>query len=354
MTTMRDVAVRCGVSVKTVSRVFNEDPYVSAETRERVLRTMGELDYVPNMLARTFRSGRDTAIAIAVPDLSDPFFATLTHAVEQVAHQRGVAVVIASMGYEPVDERPAMEALLHRMVVGAISTPISDDQSYLTRWQHKTPIVFVDRTPTGIVADSIVSDDHGGSVAATQHLLDHGHTSLAFVGDSLNIQTTRRRLEAYRSVLLGAGMPTSADSVVLGGTSSAEMARSFVAFLQESDEPTAIFSSNARCTIGLIPVLQSIGRTDIALVGFGDFPLSGSVRPPISFIEQDPVRLGRTAALRLFQRLDTPNRRLKRQVMLDVELVPCGSGEQPPRRRSRSPRPRSAKLGRTAVDLAPA
>lgn len=346
MTTMRDVALRCGVSIKTVSRVFNDDPYVSAETRERVLRVMQESNYVPNLLARTFRSGRDTAIAIAVPDLSDPFFATLTHAVEQVARERGVAVVIASMGYEPEDEQPAMEALLHRMVVGAIATPISSDQSYLKRWQHKTPIVFVDRTPTGIVADSIVSDDHGGGVAATKHLLDHGHTSLAFVGDTLNVQTTRRRMEAYQSVLLEAGMPKSADSVILGGTSGPEMAHSFVAFLRKSDEPTAIFSSNARCTIGLIPVLQDLGRTDMALVGFGDFPLSSSVRPAISFVEQDPVRLGRTAALRLFQRLDTPDRRLKRQVMLNVRLVPGGSGEQPPPRRSRRSRP-----GRNAVAL---
>jgi LacI family transcriptional regulator len=349
MTTMRDVAARCGVSIKTVSRVFNDDPYVSDETRERVLRVMRESNYVPNLLARTFRSGRDTAIAIAVPDLSDPFFATLTHAVEQVARERGVAVVIASMGYEPQDEQPAMEALLHRMVVGAISTPISGDQSYLKPWQHKTPIVFVDRTPTGIIADSIVSDDHGGAVAATQHLLDHGHTSLAFVGDTLNVQTTRRRMEAYQSVLLGAGMPESANSVVLGGASGPDMARSFVAFLRDSIEPTAIFSSNARCTVGLIPVLQDLGRTDIALVGFGDFPLSSNVRPPISFIEQDPVRLGRAAALRLFQRLDTPNRRLKRQVMLSVELVPRGSGELPPPRRSRKAR---TARSRASLELA--
>jgi LacI family transcriptional regulator len=334
MTTMRDVALRCGVSTKTVSRVYNDDPYVSEETRERVRRVMREMNYVPNLLARTFRAGRDTAIAIAVPDLSDPFFATLTHAIEQEAHQRGVAVVIASMGYEPDDERPAMEALLHRMVVGVIATPISDDQSYLKRWQQQTPIVFVDRTPTGIVADSIVSDDRGGGVIATQHLLDHGHTRLAFVGDTMNIQTTRRRLEAYQSLLLGAGLPASANSVVLGGTSSANMAVSFVAFLRDSDAPTALFSSNARCTIGLVPVLQSLDRTDMALVGFGDFPLSNSVRPAISIIEQDPIRLGRAAALRLFQRLDSPNRRLKRQVTLPVELVARGSGEQPPPGRS--------------------
>jgi LacI family transcriptional regulator len=335
MTTMRDVALRSGVSTKTVSRVFNDDPYVSDETRERVRQAMRELNYVPNLLARTFRTGRDAAIAIAVPDLSDPFFATLTHAIEQVAHQRRVAVVIASMGYEPEEERTAVEALLHRMVVGAIVTPVSDDQSYLKRWQQKTPIVFLDRSPMSIVADSIVSDDHGGAVTATQHLLDHGHTRLAFIGDTTNVQTTRRRLEAYQSLLFGARLPSSANTVVLGGTSSAEIAVSFAAFLRESDAPTALFSSNARCTIGVIEVLQTLGRTDMALVGFGDFPLSNGVRPAISIIDQDPIRLGRTAALRLFQRLDSPNRRLKRQVTLPVELVARGSGEQPPPSQSR-------------------
>ena len=102
-------------------------------------------------------------------------------------------------------------------------------------------------------------------------------------------------------------------------------------------DPTAIFSSNARCSIGIVPVLQTLNRTDIALVGFGDFPLAASVRPAISIIEQDPSRLGRTAAARLFKRISDPDRRLRRKLTLPVNLVLRGSGEQPPAPRSPKP-----------------
>src|SRR5689334_24331866 len=85
MSTMRQVAERAGVSAKTVSRVMNNDRYVSADVRLRVEQAIAELKYVPNVLARTFRSGRDAAIGVAIPDISDPFFGTLTHEVEQIA-----------------------------------------------------------------------------------------------------------------------------------------------------------------------------------------------------------------------------------------------------------------------------
>src|SRR5712672_4710980 len=82
MTTMRDVARVAGVSAKTVSRVFNEDPHVTEETRERVRWAMQKLNYVPNLLARSFRAGSDAAVGLAVPDLADPFFATMTSSIE--------------------------------------------------------------------------------------------------------------------------------------------------------------------------------------------------------------------------------------------------------------------------------
>src|SRR4051794_30201704 len=105
MSTMRQVAERAGVSAKTVSRVMNNDRYVSDEVRERVERAIEELHYVPNLLARTFRSGRDAAIGVAVPDISDPFFAAVTHAIEQVARTRGTAVFVTSLGTDGHDEQ---------------------------------------------------------------------------------------------------------------------------------------------------------------------------------------------------------------------------------------------------------
>src|ERR1051325_2204362 len=131
LTTMRQVAERAGVSAKTVSRVVNKDRYVSEDVRRRVEQAIEDLQYTPNLLARTFRFGRDPAIGVAVPDISDPFFAAVTHTVEQVARGRGVATFVTSLGTDGTLERAGVEALLGRQIAGLISTPVSADQSYL-------------------------------------------------------------------------------------------------------------------------------------------------------------------------------------------------------------------------------
>src|SRR5690242_2566061 len=141
---MREVAALAGVSAKTVSRVLRHDRYVSDEVRLRVERAVAELNYVPNVLARTFRAGSDNAIGIAVPDISDPFFAALTSAVESVARSRGTGVIVTSLGGDGARERAGVEALLGRQLAGLISTPVSHDQSYLQPWLARTPVVFVD------------------------------------------------------------------------------------------------------------------------------------------------------------------------------------------------------------------
>src|SRR4051794_34348340 len=172
---MREVAALAGVSAKSVSRVLRHDRYVSDDVRLRVERAVAELQYVPNVLARTFRSGSDNAIGVAVPDISDPFFAALIHAVETVARARGSAVIVTSLGSDEAAERAGLEALLGRRLAGLIATPISRDQSYLEPWLSRTAVVFVDRPPRGVKADSVIEDDLAGAREATAHLLAHGH-----------------------------------------------------------------------------------------------------------------------------------------------------------------------------------
>ena len=321
MSTMRQVAERAGVSAKTVSRVMNNDRYVSNEVRRRVEQAIAELKYVPNVLARTFRSGRDAAIGVAIPDISDPFFATLTREVEQIARSRGFAVFIISLGQNGAEERSRVESLLGRQLTGLITTPVSADQSYLRPWQDRTMIVFIDRAPAKITADCVVEDDQGGAYEATRHLIEHGHRRVAFIGDSLSTATTARRLEGYRAALADAGLVEDPEIVTLGPTAEAEAGKVAIDLLRLGDPPTALFSSNAWCTIGVIPALQSIGRSDLPLISFGDFPLAAAIQPAPSVIDQDPTSVGRTAATRLFERLDHPNRRLKRTIVLPVPLI---------------------------------
>jgi LacI family transcriptional regulator len=319
MSTMRQVAERAGVSAKTVSRVINNDRYVSDDVRHRVETAIAELSYVPNLLARTFRSGRDPAIGVAIPDISDPFFATLTREVEQIARSRGVAVFITSLGQDADEEQGRVEALLGRQLTGLITTPIAADQSYLRPWQDRTTIVFIDRAPSKITADSVVEDDHSGAYQAAEHLIGHGHRRIAFIGDTMATTTTARRRLGYRAALRDAGLAEDPRLVVLGP------AAEVIDLLARAEPPTAIFSSNARCTIGIIPALQNAGHHTIPLISFGDFPLAEAIQPPPSVIDQDPVAVGRVAATRLFERIEHPGRRLKRTIVLPVPLIVRGS-----------------------------
>jgi LacI family transcriptional regulator len=322
---MREVAALAGVSAKTVSRVLRHDRYVSEEVRLRVESAVAELQYVPNVLARTFRSGSDNAIGVAVPDISDPFFAALIHAVETVARARGSAVIVTSLGSDEADERAGLEALLGRRLAGLIATPTSPDQSYLQPWLSRTAIVFVDRPPRGIKADNVIEDDVAGAREATGHLLGHGHRRVAFIGDTLEIATTARRLRGYREALVEAGIPYEPSLVALEAETGSTSGELTVRLLESAEPPTALFSSNARCSLGIVPALQSLDRSDVGLISFGDFPLAGSLRPPLTVVDQDPARLGHVAATRLFERLDRPERRLKRQIVLPVTLVLRGS-----------------------------
>ena len=330
MTTMRDVARVAGVSAKTVSRVFNDDPHVTEETRERVRWAMQKLNYVPNLLARSFRAGADAAVGLAVPDLADPFFAIMTSSIELDLVSRGMAVVVTSLHHGADRERTALEALLRRQISGLIVVSVSADQSYLAPWQERTPMVFVDRAPRGLSGVYVIEDDLGGAREAVTHLARHGHRSVAFFGVSTPVTTTHRRLRGYRSAVAENGLADRPDLVCMPFESPEESAAELVKRLAAPDPPTAVFSSNIPCTMALVLALHQAGRTDVAVVGFGDIPMAEALAPAVTVLDQDPAGLGRIAVERLLQRIEDPHAPLRRRTVLPVRLIPRGSGELPP------------------------
>jgi LacI family transcriptional regulator len=337
MTTMRDVARVAGVSAKTVSRVFNDDPHVAEETRERVRWAMQKLNYVPNLLARSFRAGADAAVGLAVPDIADPFFAAMTGSIEVDLVGRGMAVVITSLfqggprGQSAERERSALEALLRRQISGLIVACVSADQSYLVPWQERTPMVFVDRAPKGLSGVCVLEDDVGGAREAVTHLARHGHRQVAFFGVTTPVTTTRRRLKGYRSAVAENGLDTSPDLVCMPSESPGEAAAELVKRLAAANPPTAVFSSNIPCTMALVQALHQAERTDVAVVGFGDFPMAAVLTPAVTVLDQDPARLGHIAVERLLARIEDPHAEPRRRTVLPVRLIPRGSGELRPR-----------------------
>jgi LacI family transcriptional regulator len=330
MTTMRDVARVAGVSAKTVSLVFNDDPHVTQETRERVRWAMQKLNYVPNLLAKSFRAGADTAVGLAIPDIADPFFAEMTSSIEIDLMGRGMAVVVTSLGHGPDRERYVLEALLRRQISGLIVACVSTDQSYLAPWQERTPMVFLDRAPRGLAGVFVIEDDLGGAREAVAHLARHGHRRVAFFGVSLRVTTTDRRLKGYRSAVADHGLDDGPELICMSSESPEESAAEMLKHLAGPNPPTAVFSCNVPCTMALVLALHQAGHNGVAIVGFGDFPMAAALSPAVTVIDQDPATLGRIAVERLLQRIEDPQAQVRRRTVLPVSLIPRGSGELPP------------------------
>ena len=157
--TMREVAKLAGVSIKTVSRVINEEPAVSEELRSKVLTAAAQLGYRPNFTASTLRrsAGGTRTLGLLLKDVANPFSASLLRAIEDRARARGYAVISASVDEDDERERELSQAFLSRQVDGLIIVPTAGNHGYLAREVERgTPIVFVDRAPAGIDADTVI------------------------------------------------------------------------------------------------------------------------------------------------------------------------------------------------------
>jgi LacI family transcriptional regulator len=190
-------------------------------------------------------------------------------------------------------------------------------------------MVFVDRAPGRIVADCVLEDDFGGAHLATTHLLRHGHDRIAFVGDSLRASTTMHRLEGYTQALTEEGIAFEERLTYLGENDPVSMEQALLSFAGLARPPTAVFSSNARCTLAVFSGLQRVGGKGMALVSFGDFPMAASLRPSVTVVDQDPTAVGKFAAERLFIRIGEPTKRLRRRTVLPVSLIERASCAKP-------------------------
>ncbi|MET4159188.1 DNA-binding LacI/PurR family transcriptional regulator [Agromyces sp. PvR057] len=336
--TMRHVATLAGVGVKTVSRVINGEPNVSAATIERVLKAARSLDYEPDLHAGNLRraDGRTRTLGLLVGSVDNPFAGAVHRAVEDAALARGVAVFASSLDDDPEREQAAVSAFLRRRVDGLILTTVSENQGYLApELRRGTPVVFVDRQPAGVASDSVVSDNTAGAALATRHLIAHGHRRLAYLGDRHDIRTAQERRRGFLDELGRAGIATG-DAPVIEGLHDEETARRATLALFDADEPpTAIFSAQNLVTIGVIRALRELDRHfDTALVGFDDVPLGDLLVPGVTVVAQDPHAIGRIAAERVFARLDGDESPAARTIV-PTRLIERGSGELPPRASAR-------------------
>ncbi|PVE13776.1 LacI family transcriptional regulator [Streptomyces scopuliridis] len=327
--TMKDVAARAGVGLKTVSRVVNGEPGVTPDTERRVQESIDALGFRRNDSARVLRKGRTASIGLVLEDLADPFYGPLNRAVEEVARAHGALLINGSSAEDPDREQELVLALCARRVDGLIVIPAGHDHRYLEpEIKAGVATVFVDRPAGRIDADAVLSDSFGGARSGVAHLIAHGHRRIGFIGDQPRIHTASERLRGYRTAMADAGLAIHDDWVSLGTTAPKRVQDAVVAMLAGPEPVTAIFTGNNRVTVTVVRVLAAHDRP-VALVGFDDIELADLLDPGVTVIAQDAATLGRTAAERLFHRLDgaadAPS-----QVVLPTRLIARGSGEIPP------------------------
>lgn len=331
--TMRHVAALAGVGIKTVSRVVNDEPGVSEATRLRVLEATRHLNYQLDMAAGSLRrTGRQTlSIGLLLPSVANPFSSEIHRALEDALGARGIAVFAASLDDDPEREKALVAAFLRRRVDGLVLTPIARSQAYIVpEHSRDLPMVFIDREPVGIEADAVVTDNAAGAAKAAAHLISHGHTKLAYLGDRDDIQTARERRRGFVEELGRAGIPTSSVPVRDGLHNEEAAWRAARELLASDNPPSAIFSSQNLVTFGAMRALKEVGASRrVALVGFDDFTLADVMDPGITVIAQHPERIGRLAAERLLARIDG-DASPARTYVVPTELIARGSGELPP------------------------
>jgi LacI family transcriptional regulator len=321
-----DVANLAGVSLRTASRVLNDDPRVAPVTRQRVREVMLDLRFQPDAMARSLRAGTDTAIGFVVESISDPFFAEVIDAVELEMSRHGRSVLVTSTRRDSGWERDVIGRMLQRRVAGLLLCPTGDDHSWLD--PQRVPVVLVDRPAPGLAADLVEIDDYRAAFDAVAHLIVHGHQRIAYVGDTPAIPTSAARLRGYRDALAQHRIEADEQLVRCEGATSQAAAHAVTALIGGSRPPTAILSATTRASLGVVPALHAARRTDIALVGFGDFPMADALRPAVTVVDHPGHEIGRVAAARLLARLGQPGLPVER-IGVPARIIARGSGELP-------------------------
>ena len=325
---MRDVATAADVSVKTVSRVVNGEPGVSAATAARVGAAIAHLGFARNDVARSLRSGRAGALGLIIEDVANPFYSAIARAVEDAASERGHILITGSCEEDPTRVRRLALRLLRRLVDALLIVPAGSDHRYLLpELSIGTPIVFLDRPPRGVDADTVLLDNVGGARAGVEHLLRQGHERIAFIGDPPELYTAGERLAGYRAALADAGREACGELIRAGSHDAAHAEHSVQALLAlpPGRRPTAMFCANNRNTIGALRAMRN-APAPVALVGFDDFELADMLATPVTVVRHSPEDMGRTAAKLAYRRLGSdaggPAHRT-----IPCELVVRGSGE---------------------------
>lgn len=339
LATIHDVAERADVSIATVSRVLNGNLRVSEEARRRVMAAASELDYWPNGTARSLTTRSNHVLGVLLPDLYGEFFSEVIRGIDQAARMQMYQVLLSSSHADTETVLSAARSMRGRIDGLIMMAPDEESAEALDSIRRRFPVVLLNpRSPIGD-CDSVSIANFDGARAVTQHLLGHGHRTIAMIRGPVGNVDSDERLRGYHDALRGAGIEPCPAFEVAGDFTESSGYRAAAELLGRRPRPTAVFVANDSMAVGLVSALGTLGLSvprDLAVVGFDDIAIARYMSPPLTTVRVDAFGLGQHAVRMMLYRARTPEPVPVRQEVLPAPVVvrrSCGS--EPAERDSR-------------------
>lgn len=327
--TMRDVAQKAGVSIKTVSRVVNNQGEITDETRRRVQTVIDELGYRPNTLARGLVSGKTLSVGMVISQITDPFFPEIVLGVESVARQHGYTVFLCNASGDTEQELKYIDILEGKQADGVILCGSGLDKEQLTRVGARRCIaVLTTHAPQGTAIVTIAEETAYQEIVSL--LIRAGHRAIGHIPVSTK-SSEHWRMRGYRQALDAHAIPLDERWICASGSIAVEAGRQAARqLLKQASEITAIACFNDLIAVGALQACAELGRRvpqDIAVTGFDDIELASLVTPKLTTVHVPRYRLGKELMQGLLRLIET-DRADVRHTMIDLDLVvreSCGT-----------------------------
>ncbi len=321
MITIKDIAQRAGVSYATVSRALNGRPDVSEATRQRVFELAREMGYQPNAIARSLVKQKSQIIAVIVPDVSNPFFADITMAVNEAADAAGYTTMICNTGWDPVKEQEKLRIMVEQRVEGIILKPTAFIKPGSLE-SLNLPLVLLWHAMEDNL--SYIEVDHeAGSHLALLHLLDQGYRRIAYIGGSESSPANQIRLVTYQKTLAAEGLELDEKLISYGPFLQESGYTRLAGLMQSAQPPDAVFCGSDIIAMGALQYAREKAirvPQDLAIMGFDDITCASLPLVGLSTVSQPRDKLGQAAFTCLMQEINAYPKRTKQRLLVQPEL----------------------------------
>jgi LacI family transcriptional regulator len=320
---LADVARLAGVSTTTASRAINGRGELTDETRAAVLDAANRLGFRPSPFAQSLRTHRSNTIGLIVPHVDHPFYASIVQGAQSHLRDAGYRLILMDSGEDSESVAKAIDTLLDHWVDGIMISTAPLTASGFAELLHGTPCIFIDETVEGVGAGAVTLENQRGVGLLVDHLAEHGHELIAFLGGPSDRTDGRERREGFFEAMAARGLGVGAAMVRDGEWSLHSAATQTLALLDLIERPTALVAASAELALGAIAAARSRGLRlpeDLALASFDDPYFAPLLEPALTAVSYDAPGIGAASAGLLLEAIGSESP-VYRQVRVDVHLV---------------------------------